>query len=283
MRRRMPTMADPAQAHRSEAGRFWVLFDGSPGSQAALLQALPLVQARGGELCVLYIEDAALARCAGLSINREIGAVSGRLRVQGPLGHRHASTVRRRRAQGLLEHLLGPQAQTLKFESRSGAPLSVLAALVDQTDTLVSGRSGYAGRRPTRLGSLTRALLDAPRSSLMIGSPSGRTHSGPWLLLLDEPASAEQRIGQALDLLGPTGSELRVVCPSDSESSLRPAPIPWVRQRISSELALQKLIQDHHAAGLITTAASALTRIGLAAGWLDRIDRPLLVLNQPPS
>ncbi len=272
------TEADPIDPTGS--GRLWVLFDGSPGSQAALLQALPLMQALGAELRALYIEDPALARCASLSINLEVGAVSGRLRARGPSEHRHAQAVQRQRAQVVLDHLLGTRALSLALESRPGPALEVLADLVDDQDWVVTGRSGYAGWQPTRPGSLTRSLADAPRSTLMIGSPSGRSHPGPWLLLLDDPTSTQRRLSRARDLLGPGGAELRIVCQSGSAADYATPAAPWIRQRIASGLALQALIQDQQAAGLIASADSALIRTGLAAGWLDRIDRPLLVLPE---
>jgi nucleotide-binding universal stress UspA family protein len=270
-------MTEPGSSPSAGPGRLWVLFDGSPGSQAALLQTLALLQMRGGELRALYIDEPALARCAGLPIGAEVGAVSGRLRARTPVDHRHALVVRRLRAQTVLDHLLGAQAGPVQLESRSGRPLEVLSALVTERDWIISGRSGYASWKPARLGSLARALIEAPVSTVMIGSPSGRSHPGPWLLLLDDPAAAQDRVPQALELLGPSGSELRVVCEAEGATA-GTATVGWIRQRIVGPMALQKLVQDLQPAGLIALAESALIRTGLAAGWLDRIDLPLVVL-----
>lgn len=74
------------------------------------------------------------------------------------------------------------------------------------------------------------------------------------------------------------GSSLAVVV----DRALAPGVVEGVdpiRTRIAGPLNLQKLIQDQQASGLIVSPDSSLVRQGLAAGWLENVDAPLLVLR----
>jgi len=268
--------SEPLMPH--SPGRLWVLFDGSRGSQAALLQGVSLAQQSGRELRALYVEDQALINCSALSMVSEVGAVSGRTRPVSPASHAASQAVRRQRAQACIDHLLGPAAGMLRLESHRGNPLAVLAELVAAEDWVMIGRGGYASWQAGRLGSLTRQLVEQLNVTLLIASPSGAHAAGPWLLILDSARAVDARCAAARALTVSLGASLRVVADpalgigADSGGE-------WIRARITGPLTLQKLIQDLQASGLIVSPDSALIRQGLMAGWLRDVDGPLVVLR----
>ncbi|MEN1728001.1 MAG: hypothetical protein AAGJ52_06130 [Pseudomonadota bacterium] len=268
-------------------GRIWLLFDGSPGSQAALLQVLPFAQDSGRELRALYVEDLALVRCSGLSVAREVGAVSGVVRTHDEASHRYAQAVRLRRAQHCLDHLLGlTPGQVLQLESYRGEPLSVLREQVKAEDWVVVGRGGYANRRPDRLGWFAQCLVKHLSGTLLIGSPSGAIDAGPWLLLLDDNANFEHQITAALSEAGGLASAMIVIHQKELPPDLRqqietvtPLALTWIREQVGGSLALQKLVQDYQAAGFIASESHRLVKTSGTQSGLAGIDRPYLIIR----
>jgi hypothetical protein len=168
-------------------------------------------------------------------------------------------------------------AGTLRLETHRGNPLAILRALVAPQDWVVVGRGGYASWQAGRVGSLTRYLVDQLHATLLIASSSGAQGPGPWLLILDSTEALEPRCAAAREWTASLGASLLVV----ADRTLSPAQVEGVdciHTRLAGPLTLQKLIQDHQASGLIVSPDSGLIRQGLTAGWLRKVDWPLLVL-----
>ncbi len=276
-------MTDPDSP--DHPARLWLLFDGSPGSQVALSEALAFANSKGFELRALYVEDQALVNCSGLPLSREIGAVSGRARSSDPSSYVHAQAVRLQRAQACLDHLMGGSARSIPLESHRGLPIPILKRLISGKDWVVAGRGGFASSHSGRLGSLTRCLIDDLHSPLLLASWSGSSKPGPWALVLDPATPVDKTLVAARALIDRTGIELIVVADPEIE---RPDPIsvdsdqpsmPWVRMRIAGPLALHKLISDHGVGGFMAPASSAVVKNGLPAGWLLDVDRPLIIMR----
>ncbi|AKS40915.1 universal stress protein [Wenzhouxiangella marina] len=266
-------------------GRIVVLFDGSPGSQAALLQGLAMAQAQQRELVALYLEEAAQIAAAGLAVAGEVGAVSGQLRPLNAEAQAQALRIRRRRAQACLDHLMGGPGHSLALDVRQGEAVGVLEALLGPEDCVVAGRAGFATRHPGRLGRLARRLLSQLLRPTLLASTAGQNLPGPMVLVLDSEAGVERLLQQALRQARASRRDLIVLADPDLDgldalnTALAEQGMQLHLARIRGPLSLLKWLQDLGGAQLLLDRGSPLLARMLNEQWLINLDRPLLILG----
>ena len=124
--------------------RILIALDPSPASQMACLAAVELAAALRAELVGMFVEDTELLRSAELSVTREIGVVTGRLRPL-EVGDLEAQLrIHARRTRDLLELAAGRTEVITSFwitraraslkHARPGRLRSV-RAVIDDEDT----------------------------------------------------------------------------------------------------------------------------------------------------
>lgn len=265
-----------------------VMFDGSPGSQSALLYGLALGRLQQREALPLYLHERALSVSCEFESSVEIGAISGQVRSVDTGAHRLRQTVRVQRVRACLDHLAGTSDGAPRLEERSGSPLAVLAELLQPTDWLVIGRSGYGGYQPARPGRLARQLIEKTDFPLLLTAPGDGPLPGAVAVVLEagrpiaalaalaEHALAHARASQRtlVALIDPSLEDI-----SELVSQLQSTGAAVVTTRIPGRLTLLKLCQEHGLAELVLDRRSVLLARALREDWLDSLDQAILIVS----
>lgn len=269
------------------AGRLIVLFDGSPGSQSALLYGLALGRLQQREVLALYLHERDLSVSCEFNSSIEIGAISGQRRSVDAGAYRVRQTVRVQRVRACLEHLAGTTDAISGLEERSGSPLSILDELLEPADWVVIGRSGYGGYQPARPGRLARQLIEKTNFPLLLTAPGDGPLPGAIAVVLEagRPAAAlaEQALTHAqasqralVALVDPLLDEF-----SELASNLQTAGVAVVTTRMPGLLSLLKLSQEHAIAELVLDRRGTVLTHILRQDWLHSLDQALLIFSPP--
>ena len=265
-------------------GRLLLLFDGSPGSQAALMHGLLLAQAQQRQLLAVYLHEQDLSSSCALASSVEIGAVSGQPRALDSASYRLSQAVRVQRVRACLEHLAGEGHAVSQFIEHAGSPAEVLARLIEPGDWILIGRSGYAAYQQGRPGRLARRLVERMSAPVMLSSPTGTMAPGAVGLVLEPGSQSVWLLERALDHARSSNRALVVL--ADPSLPLDQAPLTGVRYvsaRLSGPLSLLKHCQDQDVGELVLDRQGALLGRLLNEDWLASLDYPLLVVSESPQ
>ena len=176
-----PDDAAPDEPSEERPAREWrvrrvlVALDASPSSRAAAATAAELAVALQADLLGLFVEDAAIARLAGLPAASEVGSFAAAARpvAAADLGRRLRAQAER--ARRLFES--GARRASLRgtFRVVRGRVDHEVAAAGGERDLLSLGRIGVSA--VSRLGSVARAALARGRGPLLLLPSSGRLGS----------------------------------------------------------------------------------------------------------
>lgn len=270
---------------RKLAGRLIVLFDGSSGSQSALLYGLAMARSQQREVLALYLHERALSVSCEFENSIEIGAISGQLRSVDTGTNRTRQAVRVQRVRDCLDHLARTAGVVPDLEERAGSPLPILTELLEPADWLVIGRSGYGGYQPVRPGRLARQLIEKTNFPLLLTAPGNGPLPGAVAVVLEagRPAAALAELALAhaqasqrglVALIDPELDEC-----SGTVSQLEKAGALVVTTRMPGLLNFLRLCQEHAIAELVLDRRGAMLARVLREDWLHSLSQALLMFS----
>lgn len=270
--------------------RILVALDASPASSAATEAAAELAARLEAELLGLFVEDIGLLHAAGLPIDAETGWFSQRARRPVPEEVERQYRALARRVQEDFERAARRAAVRSSFRVVRGRVATEVAAAADEVDLVSLGRGGWLAYR--RLGSTARRLLAHGHGHLLL-LPHHRRLAPPVVCVVDGSPEASAALDAAAHLASADPHHpLVVLLAPDGPGDLRQLEEECRRslgeQGLESRFrtlppadgaALLAILEEEKAGVLVLPAAARFLAGGDLLGFLERLDRPVLLVR----
>lgn len=271
--------------------RILVALDASPLSLSALEAAVELAVLLEAEIEGLYVEDADLLRLAGISLVREIDALSAEPRVVDRTRLERQLRLQARRARRALESAAVARQLRWSFRTARGRVALEVRTAAAEADLLILGvRSATPGRGP---GSTVRAVLREPTVPVML--LGRRARLGRTVFVIHDGSAAGRRaLAVAADLSARGDRGLTVMLPVPEGGSEGSQAAGVEARELGAEIRAVRLpgpggrIEPRHLAAVLHTARCGLVVVPLSAlpekpaalgKLLGAVDCPVLLVG----
>lgn len=272
--------------------RILVALNASPHSQAALDAAVRLATAFEAELKGLFIEDETLLRTAQLPFAKEVRAYTAPPKRLTDQRMQRQLRYQAEYAEHSLQYAAEQAEVAYDFETVQGQVTRELLRATAEVDLLVLGKTSTASSR-RRLGSTSRTILSDASTSVLVLRESVSAQE-PLLTYYDgsEAAAATLRLTVQIARRGGPRPLTVLLPPLDEDEVQRlqqevhaaapdlPLYVHPLTRAESNRLSV--FVQRTDGLVILPAECDPLAQVPLKQ-FLYEIDRPLLVVRQPPS